>query len=144
MCWSRSRWPTDAAHAAEMVEAAERADRVLMIDHTYCYTPAVAYIREAVASGTLGEILYVDSVRINLGLVQPDVDVFWDLAPHDLSILDFILPGGLGPDDDLSDRLRPAGRRQGLRRLPDAAAWPRAGSPTSPSTGCRPPRSGRW
>jgi predicted dehydrogenase len=85
----------DAAHAADMVEAAERAGRVLMIDHTYCYTPAVAYIREAVALGTLGEILYVDSVRINLGLVQLDVDVFWDLAPHDLSILDFILPGGL-------------------------------------------------
>jgi len=70
---------------------------VLMIDHTYCYTPAVAYIRQAVALGTLGEILYVDSVRINLGLVQPDVDVFWDLAPHDLSILDLILPGGLDP-----------------------------------------------
>jgi predicted dehydrogenase len=87
----------NAADAADMVEAAERAERVLMIDHTYCYTPAVAYIREAVATGTLGEILYVDSVRINLGLVQPDVDVFWDLAPHDLSILDFILPDGLDP-----------------------------------------------
>jgi predicted dehydrogenase len=87
----------DAAHAVEMVEAAERADRLLMIDHTYCYTPAVGYIREAVMAGTLGDILYVDSVRINLGLVQPDVDVFWDLAPHDLSILDFILPGGLDP-----------------------------------------------
>ena len=80
-----------------MVEAAERASRILMIDHTYCYTPAVAYIQEAVAAGTLGDILYVDSVRINLGLVQPDVDVFWDLAPHDLSILDFILPEGLDP-----------------------------------------------
>ena len=87
----------DAAQAAEMVEAAERANRVLMIDHTYCYTPPCSYIREAVVAGTLGEILYVDSVRINLGLVQPDVDVFWDLAPHDLSILDFILPGGLDP-----------------------------------------------
>ena len=87
----------DAAHAADMVEAAERAERVLMIDHTYCYTPAVGYIREAVMAGTLGDILYVDSVQINLGLVQPDVDVFWDLAPHDLSILDFILPGGLDP-----------------------------------------------
>ena len=107
----------DAAHAADMVEAAERADRVLMIDHTYCYTPAVAYIREAVALGTLGEILYVDSVRINLGLVQPDVDVFWDLAPHDLSILDFILPGRVGPCHDLSDRLRSAGRRKSLCRL---------------------------
>ncbi len=87
----------NAAKAAEMVAAAERADRVLMIDHTYCYTPAVSYIRDVVAAGTLGDILYVDSVRINLGLVQPDVDVFWDLAPHDLSILDFILPGGLAP-----------------------------------------------
>jgi predicted dehydrogenase len=83
--------------AALMVAAADAADRVLMIDHTYCYTPAVTYIRDAVHSGLLGEILYVDSVRINLGLVQPDVDVFWDLAPHDLSILDFILPGGLDP-----------------------------------------------
>jgi len=83
--------------AAAMVSAAEDAGRVLMIDHTYCYTPAVTYIRDTLAAGTLGEILYIDSTRINLGLVQPDVDVFWDLAPHDLSILDFILPGGLDP-----------------------------------------------
>jgi predicted dehydrogenase len=83
--------------AAAMVRAAEEADRVLMIDHTYCYTSAVQYIRQAVADGVLGDILYVDSVRINLGLIQPDVDVFWDLAPHDLSILDFVLPGGLRP-----------------------------------------------
>jgi predicted dehydrogenase len=68
-----------------------------MIDHTFCYTPAVAAIRKAIADGVLGDILYIDSVRINLGLVQPDVNVFWDLAPHDLSILDFILPEGL-PD----------------------------------------------
>lgn len=81
--------------AATMIEAAEAADRVLMIDHTFCYTPAVQYIRRAIADGVLGDVLYVDSVRINLGLVQPDVDVFWDLAPHDLSILDFIMPGGL-------------------------------------------------
>jgi predicted dehydrogenase len=89
----------DTSVAAEtVVRAAEDAGRVLMIDHTYCYTPAVQYISDAVASGLLGEVLYVDSTRINLGLVQPDVDVFWDLAPHDLSILDFILPGGLRPD----------------------------------------------
>jgi predicted dehydrogenase len=81
----------------EMVEAAAAAGTVLMADHTYCYTPAVTRIRDLVAAGELGEILYVDSTRINLGLVQPDVDVFWDLAPHDLSILDFILPGGLQP-----------------------------------------------
>lgn len=85
------------AAARRMIAAAAAADRVLMIDHTYCYTPAVRHIRSVIERGELGEILYVDSVRINLGLVQPDVDVFWDLAPHDLSILDFVLPGGLRP-----------------------------------------------
>ncbi len=80
-----------------MVEAAAARGLVLMTDHTFCYTPVVQRIRELVHDGSLGEILFIDSVRINLGLVQPDVDVFWDLAPHDLSVLDFILPGGLRP-----------------------------------------------
>ena len=83
--------------AAAMVAAARERDLVLMTDHTYCYTPVVSRIRELIADGVLGDILFIDSVRINLGLVQPDVDVFWDLAPHDLSILDYILPGGLRP-----------------------------------------------
>jgi predicted dehydrogenase len=88
----------DSLHAArEMVEVAEAEGQVLMTDHTYCYTPAVQKIRELVVEDALGEILFVDSVRINLGLIQPDVDVFWDLAPHDLAILDFVLPGGLSP-----------------------------------------------
>lgn len=86
-----------AETAATMVAAAESAGKTLMIDHTFCYTPAVSYIRDVIADGTLGDILYIDSMRINLGLVQPDVDVFWDLAPHDLSILDYVLPGGLNP-----------------------------------------------
>lgn len=86
----------EAGH--EMVEEARTQGLVLMTDHTFCYTPVVAKIRELIAEGELGDILFVDSVRINLGLVQPDVDVFWDLAPHDLSILDFVLPGGLVPD----------------------------------------------
>jgi predicted dehydrogenase len=85
------------AAARQMVAAADAAGTVLMIDHTYCYTPAVQYIKNAISDGMLGQLLYVDSIRINLGLVQPDVDVFWDLAPHDLSILDFILPGALAP-----------------------------------------------
>lgn len=85
----------NSVHGAQMVDAADAAGTILMADHTYCYTPAVLKIRELLAAGELGEILYIDSTRINLGLVQPDVDVFWDLAPHDLSILDFILPGGL-------------------------------------------------
>jgi len=86
----------DERHRGEdMVARANELGLVLMADHTYCYTPAVLKIRELIADGALGEILFVDSVRINLGLIQPDVDVFWDLAPHDLSIMDFVLPGGL-------------------------------------------------
>lgn len=81
----------------DMVEEAAARGLVLMTDHTYCYTPAVQKIHDLVHEGALGDILFIDSVRINLGLVQPDVDVFWDLAPHDLSILDFILPEGLTP-----------------------------------------------
>ena len=80
-----------------MVQRAGELGLILMCDHTYCYTPAVQHLRSLIHSGELGDILFVDSVRINLGLVQPDVDVFWDLAPHDLSILDFILPQGLSP-----------------------------------------------
>jgi predicted dehydrogenase len=81
----------------KMVDAAASNGLVLMADHTYCYTPAVLKIRELIEEGALGDILFIDSTRINLGLIQPDVDVFWDLAPHDLSIIDFVLPGGLRP-----------------------------------------------
>jgi predicted dehydrogenase len=77
-----------------MVRAAEEHDVVLHCDHTFCYTPAVQKIRDLVAAGELGTPLYYDSVRVNLGLVQQEVDVFWDLAPHDVSILDFILGSG--------------------------------------------------
>jgi predicted dehydrogenase len=83
--------------ARRMIARARAVDRVLMVDHTFCYTPAVLKIRDMIAEGQVGDVHFVDSVRINLGLVQRDIDVFWDLAPHDLSILDFILPGGLAP-----------------------------------------------
>jgi predicted dehydrogenase len=76
---------------------AERSGLVLMCDHTYCFTPTVRRIRELITGGEIGDVQFVDSVRINLGLVQPDVDVLWDLAPHDLSILDFVLPAGVAP-----------------------------------------------
>jgi predicted dehydrogenase len=81
----------------KLAELAERSGLALMCDHTYCYTPAVRRIREFIDAGEIGDVQFVDSVRINLGLVQPDVDVLWDLAPHDLSILDFILPDHLTP-----------------------------------------------
>lgn len=80
-----------------LVRNAERRGLVLMLDHTYCYTPVVAHLRSLVHGGALGELQYLDSVRINLGLVQPDVDVLWDLAPHDLSIFDMLLPDGVTP-----------------------------------------------
>lgn len=82
---------------AKLVAAAAERGLILMLDHTYCYTPAVTYLRELVRGGELGDLQFVDSVRINLGLVQPDVDVLWDLAPHDLAILDSILPAGVRP-----------------------------------------------
>lgn len=85
------------AHGLEMMAEAEANGRVLMADHTHCYTPAVRKMQELVRGGSLGDILFVDSVRLNLGLGKPDVDVFWDLAPHDPAILDFVLPGGLNP-----------------------------------------------
>lgn len=85
------------AEGEKLADIAERSGLVLMCDHTYCYTPVVQRIRELVRGGEIGEVQFVDSVRINLGLVQPDVDVLWDLAPHDLSILDFVLPDDVVP-----------------------------------------------
>jgi predicted dehydrogenase len=70
-----------------LLDLAERCHRSVFVDHTYVFTGAVEEMKRQVESGSLGEMLYVDSVRINLGLFQPDVDVVWDLAPHDLSIL---------------------------------------------------------
>jgi predicted dehydrogenase len=85
------------AEGRKLAEMADRSGRVLMCDHTYCYTPAVQRIRQLIHEGEIGDIQFVDSVRINLGLVQPDVDVLWDLAPHDLSILHFVLPDNVLP-----------------------------------------------
>ena len=79
------------AEAEELVDLAERHGVVLMVDHTYLFTGAIQCIAETVHSGELGRLCYYDSMRINLGLFQPDVNVLWDLAPHDLSILDYLL-----------------------------------------------------
>ena len=78
--------------ASRLIDEAARRRLVLMVDHTFIYTGAVRKMRELVAGGELGDVYYYDSVRINLGLFQHDVDVLWDLAVHDLSIMDFILP----------------------------------------------------
>jgi predicted dehydrogenase len=77
--------------ALDLIDRAARNKKVLMVDHTFIYTSAVRKIKELMDSGELGDILYFDSVRVNLGLFQKDINVIWDLAPHDLSIMDFLL-----------------------------------------------------
>jgi predicted dehydrogenase len=82
---------TSQREAEELVRLAEERGLTLMVDHTFIYSPAIRRIKEILDVGELGEIYYIDSVRINLGLVQKEVNVVWDLAPHDLSIVDYLL-----------------------------------------------------
>lgn len=82
---------SNVKEAEELVALAKKHDRNLFVDHTFTYTGAVRLIRDLYAKGQLGELFYIDSVRINLGLFQPDVDVIWDLAPHDLSIVQYVV-----------------------------------------------------
>jgi predicted dehydrogenase len=78
--------------ALRLIDEAERRNLVLIVDHTFVYTGAVRKMQELVANNGLGDIYYYDSVRVNLGLFQHDVNVLWDLAVHDLSIMDYVLP----------------------------------------------------
>jgi predicted dehydrogenase len=82
---------SSSAQAEELIELAERKHLTIMVDHTFLFTGAVKKIRELVESGTLGDLYYYDSLRINLGLFQHDVSVIWDLAPHDLAIMDHLI-----------------------------------------------------
>lgn len=75
-----------------LIDEAAKRRKVLMVDHTFVYTSAVRKIRDLIAAKALGEIYYYDAVRVNLGLFQHDVNVIWDLAIHDLSIMDYVLP----------------------------------------------------
>jgi predicted dehydrogenase len=99
-------------HAEELVALAEKKGVVLMVDHVFVYSPPVLKMKELVAQGRLGKLFFIDSVRINLGLFQHDINVVWDLAPHDLSIVDFLvdrLPvslsavGGTHANSDIED-----------------------------------------
>jgi predicted dehydrogenase len=74
-----------------LIEEAERRKLILMVDHTFLYTPAVQKIRELIVDGTLGDIYYYNGIRASLGLFQSDVNVMWDLAVHDISIIQYIL-----------------------------------------------------
>ncbi len=78
--------------AEELIELATRNRLKIMVDHTFLFTGAVRKIRQLVDNGTLGKLYYYDSTRVNLGLFQHDINVVWDLAPHDLSIMDYIIP----------------------------------------------------
>jgi len=81
----------DSEQAMQLIEAAEQRGLVLMVDHTFIYTGAVQTIKQMVESGNLGQLYYYDSTRVNLGLFQRDVNVLWDLAVHDLAIMDYVL-----------------------------------------------------
>ncbi len=103
---------TRAEHASELCELAQGKGLVLLVDHVFVYNPAVVKMKEIVDSGQLGKLFFIDSVRINLGLFQNDVNVVWDLAPHDLSIVDYLvsrLPrslsafGGTHAHNDIED-----------------------------------------
>jgi predicted dehydrogenase len=83
---------SNSDQARKLIDEAGARKLVLMVDHTFVYTEAVRKIRELIASNALGQIYYYDAVRVNLGLFQHDVNVIWDLAIHDLSIMDYVLP----------------------------------------------------
>jgi predicted dehydrogenase len=82
---------SSAVQAEELIEIAARKKLTIMVDHTFLFTGAVKKIRELIESGVLGDMYYYDSLRVNLGLFQHDVSVIWDLAPHDLSIMDHLI-----------------------------------------------------
>ncbi len=77
--------------AEELIELAEKSGLKIMVDHTFLFTGAVKKIRQLIDQGELGDLYYYDSTRVNLGLFQHDIDVIWDLAPHDLAIMDYLI-----------------------------------------------------
>lgn len=82
---------SNVAQAEQLIELAEKKDLKIMVDHTFIFTGAVRKIKKIIAEGELGDLYYYDSIRINLGLFQNDVNVIWDLAPHDFAIMDFLV-----------------------------------------------------
>lgn len=89
--WVEKPFTANSLEALELLDIAERKNLRIFVDHTFIYTGAVRKMKDLVKSGELGNILYFESERINLGLFQKDVNVVWDLAPHDLSIMDYIM-----------------------------------------------------
>jgi predicted dehydrogenase len=81
----------NVSQADELIDLAETKGLQIMVDHTFLYTDSVRKIRNFIDNGTLGKLYYYDSTRVNLGLFQHDINVLWDLAPHDLSIMDYLI-----------------------------------------------------
>jgi predicted dehydrogenase len=81
----------NSVQGEKLIQLAQKKQRVLMVGHTFEYNPAVHTVKEIIDSGELGEIYYIDAVRANLGLFQPNVNAMWDLAPHDISIILYLL-----------------------------------------------------
>ena len=90
--WVEKPFTSTSAEAEELINLADRKNLKIFVDHTFIYNGAVRKMKDLVESDELGNIIYFDSERINLGLFQKDVNVIWDLAPHDLSIMNYILP----------------------------------------------------
>jgi len=90
--WLEKPMTEKVEQAEELIDLAEKKNRILHVDHTFVYTGAVEKIKELVDKKELGDLIYYDSTRVNLGLFQQDVDVIWDLAPHDISIMDYLMP----------------------------------------------------
>src|SRR5580700_504849 len=84
---------SNSAQAEELIELAAKKNLKIMVDHTFLFTGAVRKIRQLLDEQALGKLYYYDSTRVNLGLFQHDVNVIWDLAPHDLSIMDYLIDG---------------------------------------------------
>jgi predicted dehydrogenase len=102
------------AQAEELIELADKNNLKIMVDHTFLFTGAVHKIKELVDNDTLGDLYYFDSTRVNLGLFQHDVNVIWDLAPHDLSIMDYII-------DEKPDSITASGKAHFNNGLEDIA-----------------------
>ena len=82
---------SSAAQAEDLINLAEQKHLMIMVDHTFLFTGAVRKIAQLLDAGTLGKLYYYDATRVNLGLFQHDINVLWDLAPHDLSIMDYLI-----------------------------------------------------
>lgn len=89
--WVEKPLTSTSAEAEELINIAEQKNVLLHVDHTFIYTSAVQKIKDIISKGELGDIYYFDSVRVNLGLFQHDINVIWDLAPHDISILEYTI-----------------------------------------------------